>query len=99
VFTVGWEGDAVQGAGEAGGTPGASAWGFAQAAGQQVTVPEGLAAFVLDVAGQIITPESCGGGSFADAVPVGPDVHVMDRLVAFTGRALAGHTAQSTSQT
>jgi uncharacterized protein (TIGR03086 family) len=72
------------------------AWDFAQATGQQVTVPEGLAAFVLDVAGQIITPEVRGGGGFAHAVPVGPDAHVMDRLIAFTGRNIpAGRTASS----
>jgi uncharacterized protein (TIGR03086 family) len=70
------------------------AWDFAQATGQQVTVPRELAAFVLDVAGQIITPEVRSGGSFADAVPAGPDAHVMDRLIAFTGRTvLAGRTA------
>jgi uncharacterized protein (TIGR03086 family) len=62
------------------------AWDFAQATGQQVTVPEGLAAHVLDVAGQIITPEVRSGGSFADAVPASPDAGVMDRLIAFTGR-------------
>jgi len=61
-------------------------WDFAQATGQHVTVPEGLAAHVLGVAGQIITPEVRGGGSFADAVPAGPDAGVMDRLLAFTGR-------------
>src|SRR5258708_4749324 len=63
------------------------AWDFAQATGQQVTVPEGVAAYVLDVAGQIITPELRSSGSFADAVPAGPDAHVMDRLVGFPGRA------------
>ena len=47
---------------------GVHAWDFAQATGQQVTVPEGLAAFVLDVAGKIITPEIRSSGSFADAV-------------------------------
>jgi uncharacterized protein (TIGR03086 family) len=62
------------------------AWDFAQATGQQVTVPEGLAAHVLDVAGQIITPEVRSGGSFADAVLASPDAGVMDRLIAFTGR-------------
>ena len=62
------------------------AWDFARATGQHVTVPEGLAAHVLDVAGQIITPEVRSGGSFADAVPASPDAGVMDRLVAFTGR-------------
>jgi uncharacterized protein (TIGR03086 family) len=70
------------------------AWDFAQATGQQVTVPEGLTAFVLDVAGKIITPELRSSGSFAGAVPAGPDADVMDRLIAFTGRnVLAGRTA------
>ena len=73
---------------------GVHAWDFAQATGQQVTVPEGLAAFVLDVAGKIITPEIRSSGSFADAVPAGPDADVMDRLIAFTGRnVMAGRTA------
>jgi uncharacterized protein (TIGR03086 family) len=62
------------------------AWDFAQATGQHVTVAEGLAAHVLDVAGQIITPEVRSGGNFADTVPVGADAGVMDRLIAFTGR-------------
>ncbi|HEV2240828.1 MAG TPA: TIGR03086 family metal-binding protein [Streptosporangiaceae bacterium] len=62
------------------------AWDLARATGQHVTVPEGLAAHVLHVAGQIITPEVRSGGNFADAVPVGPDAGVMDRLIAFTGR-------------
>jgi uncharacterized protein (TIGR03086 family) len=73
------------------------AWDFAQATGQQVTVPEELAANVLDVAGQIITPEVRSGGSFADAVPASPDAGVMDRLIAFTGRYVpVGGTTSST---
>jgi uncharacterized protein (TIGR03086 family) len=72
------------------------AWDFAQATGQQVRVPEGLSTHVLEVAGQIITPEVRGGGGFADAVPTGPDANVMDRLIAFTGRHVpAGRTASS----
>jgi uncharacterized protein (TIGR03086 family) len=73
------------------------AWDFAQATGQQVTVPEGLAAHVLDVAGQLITPEVRSGGSFADAVPASPGAGVMDRLIAFTGRNVpVGGTTSST---
>src|SRR5258708_1151052 len=72
------------------------AWDFAQATGQQVRVPEGLSTHVLEVAGQIITPEVRSGGGFADAVPTGPDANVMDRLIAFTGRNVpAGRTASS----
>ena len=43
---------------------------------------------VLGVARQIITPETRGGGSFADPIEAGPDAGLLDRLVAFTGRAL-----------
>jgi uncharacterized protein (TIGR03086 family) len=62
------------------------AWDFAQATGQQVTVPDTLAAHVLDAAGQIITPEVRSGENFADAIPASPAAGVMDRLIAFTGR-------------
>ena len=34
------------------------------------------------------TPEARGGGSFADPTEAGPDAGLLDRLVAFTGRAL-----------
>jgi hypothetical protein len=51
---------------------------------------------VLDVAGQIITPQVRGGGSFADAVSSGPDAGVMDRLIAFTGRYVPVGATQST---
>ena len=65
------------------------AWDFAQATGQRITVSNALAEHVLQVAHKIITPEARGGGSsFADEVPVDPDAQVMDRLIAFTGRAV-----------
>jgi uncharacterized protein (TIGR03086 family) len=63
------------------------AWDFARATGQQVTVPDDLAEHVLGVARTIITPEVRSGGSFAEAIPAGPDAGVLDRLIAFTGRA------------
>ena len=64
------------------------AWDFAQATGQRVTVSGELTEHVLGIAHMIITPEVRGGGtSFADAVPVEPDAHVLDRLIAYTGRA------------
>jgi len=47
-----------------------------------------VARHVLGVARQIITPEARGGGSFADPTEAGPDAGLLDRLVAFTGRAL-----------
>ena len=65
------------------------AWDFAQATGQQVTVPDALSQYVLDVAGQLITPEVRAGGSFADPVQAGPDAGLLDRLIAFTGRTVS----------
>jgi len=65
------------------------AWDFAQATGQQLTVSDGLSQFVLDLAGQLITPEGRAGGSFADPVEIGPDAGLLDRLIAFTGRAVS----------
>jgi uncharacterized protein (TIGR03086 family) len=62
------------------------AWAYAQATGQQVTVSDELAEHVLGVARAIITPAVRSGGSFADAVPTGPDAGVLDRLIAYTGR-------------
>jgi uncharacterized protein (TIGR03086 family) len=63
------------------------AWDFAQATGQPLAVSDGLSQYVLDVAGQLITPEVRAGGSFADPVQAGPDAGLLDRLIAFTGRA------------
>ena len=63
------------------------AWDYAQATGQQISVADELTGHVLGVARTIITPEVRGGGGFADPVQIGPDAHVLDRLIAFTGRA------------
>jgi uncharacterized protein (TIGR03086 family) len=63
------------------------AWDYAQATGQQISVSDELTGHVLDVARTVITPEVRGGGGFADPVEAGPDAHVLDRLIAFTGRA------------
>lgn len=41
----------------------------------------------FDVARTVITPEVRGGGGFADPVEAAPDAPVLDRLIAFTGRA------------
>ena len=48
-----------------------------------------LSHYVLDLAKQVISPQARQGGSFADAIEVGPDAHILDRLIAFTGRAAA----------
>jgi uncharacterized protein (TIGR03086 family) len=65
------------------------AWDFAQATGQQLTVPDGLSQYVLDLTSQLITPEGRAGGSFADPVEAGPDAGLLDRLIAFTGRSVS----------
>ncbi len=66
---------------------GVHAWDFAQATGQQVAVSDEVAQHVLGVARQIISPGVRAGGSFADPVEAGPDAGILDRLIAFTGRA------------
>ncbi len=63
------------------------AWDFAQATGQQVVVPDQLAAHVLEAASQIITPQGRRSVGFAEPVDAGPDAGALDRLIAFTGRA------------
>lgn len=65
------------------------AWDFAVATGQQVTVSDQVSHYVLDLAHQVISPQARDGGSFADAVEVGPDVDVLGRLIAFAGRTAA----------
>ena len=65
------------------------AWDFAQATGQRLTVDDGLSRYVLDQAGQIITPAGRERGLFADPVQAGPDAGLLDRLIAFTGRAVS----------
>jgi uncharacterized protein (TIGR03086 family) len=64
------------------------AWDFAQATGQQVVVSDEVAQHVLGVANQIITPGARAGGAFADPLEAGPDAGILDRLIAFTGRAV-----------
>ena len=65
------------------------AWDFAVATGQQVTVSDQVSHYVFDLAQQLISPQQRAGGSFADAIEVGPDADILSRLVAFTGRAAA----------
>lgn len=65
------------------------AWDFARATGQRLTVPDGLSGYVLDLAGQIITPAGRARGLFADPVEAGPDAGLLDRLIAFTGRPVS----------
>ena len=64
------------------------AWDFAQATGQEVSVSAELAEHVLQVARKAITPEVRRNNGFAAAIPAGPDAGALDRLIAFTGRAV-----------
>jgi uncharacterized protein (TIGR03086 family) len=64
-------------------------WDFAMATGRQVVVSDKVSLFVLDLAHQVISPQAREGGSFADAIEVGPDVDLLDRLIAFSGRTAA----------
>jgi uncharacterized protein (TIGR03086 family) len=63
------------------------AWDFAQATGQQLDVSAAVSQHVLDAAQQIITPEGRRSVGFADPIQAGHDASVLDRLIAFTGRA------------
>jgi len=65
------------------------AWDFAVATGQQVAVSDEVSNYVLDLAQEVISPQARRGGSFSDAVDVGPDAGILERLVAFAGRAAA----------
>lgn len=61
-------------------------WDYARATGQQLTVPDAVAAHVLDLAGTIITPEGRLQVGFDPALAPGPDAGALERLIAFTGR-------------
>ena len=65
------------------------AWDFAVATGQEVKVSDEVSRYVLDLAQNVISPQARQGGLFADAVEVGPDVDILDRLIAFSGRTAA----------
>ncbi len=62
------------------------AWDFANAIGCAVVVSEPVAAFVLEVAREVITPESRSYAGFDQPVAIGPHAGVLDRLIGFTGR-------------
>jgi uncharacterized protein (TIGR03086 family) len=63
------------------------AWDFAIATGQKVTVSDELAAYVLELAEQVISPDGRARGAFAAAIDLTADAAVFDRLIAFSGRA------------
>jgi uncharacterized protein (TIGR03086 family) len=65
------------------------AWDLAEATGQKVAVSEQVTEYVLQLAERVITPQAREGGAFAPAVEVGPDAHVLERLIAYSGRTPA----------
>jgi uncharacterized protein (TIGR03086 family) len=67
-------------------------WDLATATGQKLPVADDLAAYVLELAQQFITPQVRAGGSFGEPVEVDSQAPAIDRLVAFTGRAVAWET-------
>ena len=64
-------------------------WDFAVASGQRITVSDEVSHYVLDLAQEVISPGVRQRGSFADAIEVGPDVDILGRLIAFSGRSAA----------
>ena len=64
------------------------AWDFASATGHKVLVADEVAAYVLTLAEQIITPELRETAGFNPAIHIDSDAPVFDRLLAFTGRAI-----------
>jgi len=64
------------------------AWDLAQASGQQVVVSDEVAAYVLDLAHELIAPALRDGDRFGPEVEAGPDADNLERLAAFTGRAV-----------
>jgi uncharacterized protein (TIGR03086 family) len=95
--TRGTGGTVMVGPGEIPATVGASilsieylvhAWDFAAATGQRVHVSDEVVEYVRSIAEPIIA----GGrdrGAFGPEIATGPDAHVLDRLVAFSGRRAA----------
>jgi len=63
------------------------AWDFATAIGRKVSVSDEVTGYTLTLAEEVITAQAREGGAFAPAVDVGPDAHVLDRLIAYSGRA------------
>ena len=65
------------------------AWDVAEATEQQVVVSDAVTGYVLEMAREVISREKRQDGSFAEAVEVGPDAQLLQRLIAFSGRAAA----------
>lgn len=65
------------------------AWDFAKATGQELTVSPVLSDYVLGLARNTISPQR-RDTSFADETLVDESAASMERLIAFTGREVAG---------
>jgi len=61
-------------------------WDIGQATGQHIDVTPEVAGYVLDRARELITPDK-RGRSFAAELPAGAEATILQRLIAFTGRA------------
>lgn len=64
-------------------------WDIARATDQTLAVSDEVAGYVLELAREFISEPVRAGGSFGPEVEVGPDAHVLDRLVAYSGRTPA----------
>ncbi|BBW99875.1 TIGR03086 family protein [Mycolicibacterium moriokaense] len=63
------------------------AWDYAAAIGREVNAPDSLSDYVLGLARNIITPQGRAKAGFDDPIDVPTDAGVLDRLIAYTGRA------------
>ena len=61
-------------------------WDIARATGHDIDVTPEVAGYVLDRARELITADK-RGRSFAAELPAGADATIVQRLIAFTGRA------------
>jgi uncharacterized protein (TIGR03086 family) len=95
--TRGTDGTVVVGPGEIPATVAASilsieylvhAWDFAQATGQRVHVSDEVVEYVRSIAEPIIAGAR-DRGAFGPEIATGPDAHVLERLLAFSGRRAA----------
>ncbi|OBI81316.1 TIGR03086 family metal-binding protein [Mycobacterium sp. E740] len=62
------------------------AWDYAETVGREVTAPDSLSDYVLELARRIITPEGRVNVGFDDPIDVGGDADALTRLLACTGR-------------
>jgi uncharacterized protein (TIGR03086 family) len=63
------------------------AWDYAATADCELTVPDELSEYVLDLCHQIITPEGRVGVGFDDPIDLPAAAATFDRLLAYTGRS------------